>query len=123
MGVKAGAYSIKGLLYPKKVLAAHPMLPEQPKLRYTHYEGLLPFPSSVQRIFTFIKTNPTMEAHSRGNKQVSKRLIDTVDDKKKPCITLRTLNYGNYGTLLIMGNAGFISSTVVSGLSRQVQGP
>ena len=35
----------------------------------------------------------------------------TVDDIN--CITLRTLNYGNYGTFLIAGNAGFISSTVV----------
>ena len=25
---------------------------------------------------------------------------------------LRTLNYGNYGLFLIVGNAGFISSTV-----------
>ena len=25
---------------------------------------------------------------------------------------LRALNYGNYGMFLIMGNAGFISSTV-----------
>ena len=29
------------------------------------------------------------------------------------CITFRTLNYGNYGLVLIMGNAGFIPSTVV----------
>ena len=28
-------------------------------------------------------------------------------------ITLRTLNYGNYGIFLLMGHAGFISSTVV----------
>ena len=28
------------------------------------------------------------------------------------CITLRTLNYGNYGIFLIRGHAGFISSTV-----------
>ena len=28
-------------------------------------------------------------------------------------MTLRTLNYGNYGTFLIMGNAGFCPSTVV----------
>ena len=27
-------------------------------------------------------------------------------------MTLRTLNYGNYGIFLIMGNAGFILSTV-----------
>ena len=27
-------------------------------------------------------------------------------------ISLRTLNYGNYGIFLIMDNAGFISSTV-----------
>ena len=27
-------------------------------------------------------------------------------------MTLRTPNYGDYGVLLIMGNAGFISSTV-----------
>ena len=29
------------------------------------------------------------------------------------CITSRTLNYGNYGIFLNMGNAGFISSTLV----------
>ena len=27
-------------------------------------------------------------------------------------MTLRTLNYGNYGIFLIMGNAGFCPSTV-----------
>ena len=27
-------------------------------------------------------------------------------------MTSRTLNYGNYGIFLILGNAGFISSTV-----------
>ena len=30
----------------------------------------------------------------------------------KSCITLRTLNYGDYGIFLDMGNARFISSTV-----------
>ena len=34
-------------------------------------------------------------------------------DDYKSCITLRTLNYGNSGIFLMMGNAGFISSTVV----------
>ena len=29
-----------------------------------------------------------------------------------PEITLRTLSSGNYGRFLVMGNAGFISSTV-----------
>ena len=29
-------------------------------------------------------------------------------------MTLRTLNYGNYGIFLIMGNAGFCPSAVVS---------
>ena len=29
-------------------------------------------------------------------------------------MTLRTLNYGTYGIFLIMGNAGFCPSTVVS---------
>ena len=28
-------------------------------------------------------------------------------------MTLRTLNYGNYGIFLIMGNAGFCPSTVM----------
>ena len=28
-------------------------------------------------------------------------------------MTLRTLNYGNYGIFLIMGNAGFCPSTVL----------
>ena len=38
----------------------------------------------------------------------------TVDDKS--CITLlMDRNYGNYGIFLIMGNAGFISSTVFWG--------
>ena len=27
-------------------------------------------------------------------------------------MTFRTLNYGNYGIFLLLGNAGFISSTV-----------
>ena len=37
-----------------------------------------------------------------------------VDDlRSKSCLTLRTLNYGNYGIFCFMGNAGFISSTVV----------
>ena len=30
----------------------------------------------------------------------------------KSCMTLRTLNYGNYGIFLIMGHAGFCPSTV-----------
>ena len=30
-------------------------------------------------------------------------------------MTLRTLNYGNYGIFLIMGNAGFCPSTVLGG--------
>ena len=33
-------------------------------------------------------------------------------------ITLRALNYGNYGTFLTMGNAGFLSLTI-----SQVRGP
>ena len=33
-------------------------------------------------------------------------------------MTLRTLNYGNYGIFLIMGNAGFCPSTVVSALKK-----
>ena len=37
--------------------------------------------------------------------------LPAVDDRS-PAITFRTLNYGNYGTFLIMGHAGFISSTV-----------
>ena len=31
-------------------------------------------------------------------------------------MTPRTLNYGNYGIFLIMGNAGFCPSTVLPGL-------
>ena len=41
---------------------------------------------------------------------------------KKICSTLRTLNDGNYGICLFMGNAGFISSTVASGLGLQLEG-
>ena len=32
-------------------------------------------------------------------------------------MTLRTLNYGNHGIFFIMGNAGFISSTVLLALT------
>ena len=38
----------------------------------------------------------------------------TVDDKKT-CMSLRTLNYGSYGIFLILGSAGFRSSTVPDG--------
>ena len=38
----------------------------------------------------------------------SEKCRGTVDES---CVTLRTLNYGNSGLFLIMGNAGFISST------------
>ena len=38
-------------------------------------------------------------------------------------MTLRTLNYGNYGIFLIMGNAGFCPSTVWGlGFCYRVQG-
>ena len=36
-------------------------------------------------------------------------------------MTLRTLNYGNYGIFLIMGNAGFCPSTVCN--QRSSSGP
>ena len=42
-------------------------------------------------------------------------------------MTLRTLNYGNYGIFLLMGDAGFCPSTVVPTLgyiwSRRVWAP
>ena len=41
----------------------------------------------------------------------------------KSCMTLRTLNYGNYSIFLIMGNAGFCPSTVVTVIGFRVQGP
>ena len=34
-------------------------------------------------------------------------------------MTLRTLNYGNYGIFLIMGNAGFCPSAVLKPNSRK----
>ena len=38
--------------------------------------------------------------------------MDKIQNLSKSCMTLRTLNYGNYGIFLIMGNAGFCPSTV-----------
>ena len=38
-------------------------------------------------------------------------------------MTLRTLNYGNYGIFLIMGNAGFCPSTVVWGFLTITEQP
>ena len=46
----------------------------------------------------------------------------TADDRNL-CMTLRTLNYGNYGIFLIMGNAGFIPSTVVLSLDGETRAP
>ena len=37
-------------------------------------------------------------------------------------MTLRTLNYGNYGIFLIMGNAGFCPSAVLGSLGRSFGG-
>ena len=37
-------------------------------------------------------------------------------------MTLRTLNYGNYGIFPIMGNAGFCPSTVLWGMGEWVVG-
>ena len=38
-------------------------------------------------------------------------------------MTLRTLNYGNYGIFLIMGNAGFCPSTVAhDGVTASMKG-
>ena len=39
-------------------------------------------------------------------------ICSSTADGQKSCMTLRTLNYGNYGIFLIMGNAGFCPSTV-----------
>ena len=41
---------------------------------------------------------------------------------KKSCNTLRTLNDGNYGIFLIMGNAGFVSSIVSPDFLRPLTG-
>ena len=38
---------------------------------------------------------------------------NTADDINPALPALRTLNHGNYGIFVIMGSAGFISSTVV----------
>ena len=38
-------------------------------------------------------------------------------------MTLRTLNYGNYGIVLVMGNAGFCPSTVPWGPNRCLRNP
>ena len=40
----------------------------------------------------------------------------------KSCMTFRSINYGNYGMFLVMGNAGFISSTVVHWVGFRVLG-
>ena len=38
-------------------------------------------------------------------------------------MTLRTLNYGNYGIFLLMGNAGFCPSTVLGSLGSGLRVP
>ena len=46
---------------------------------------------------------------------------DFVHQQYKSCVTLMILDYGNYGIFHIMGDAGFVSSTV--GFSIQVLEP
>ena len=54
------------------------------------------------------QTRSIDESHRmEGSGSKSKRTLNSK-------ITLRTLDYGSYGIFLIMGNAGFISSTVVT---------
>ena len=50
-----------------------------------------------------------MASCSRANASLLRLMVQI-------CITLKTLDYGNYGIFLIMGNAGFIPSTVARGL-------
>ena len=47
-----------------------------------------------------------------NNRNVIDIVFRTTVEKHKSCITLRTLNYGNDGIFLIMGNTGFIPSTL-----------
>ena len=62
---------------------------------------------------------PALPAHhprlTRAARQARKSTPDrltTVDVTYRSCITLMTLNYGSYGIVLMMGNAGIVSSTV-----------
>ena len=50
--------------------------------------------------------------------------VSTADDRH-PALPQRTLNCGNYGIFLIMGNAGLVSSTVrsIKGMSAYPEGP
>ena len=49
-----------------------------------------------------------------GAQELSKEASRNDGNKwTKSCMTLRTLNYGNYGIFLIMGNAGFCPSAIL----------
>ena len=50
--------------------------------------------------------------HKAEGQKAPKPQNPTVDDINPALITLSTLNYGKYGLFLIMGYAGFISSTL-----------
>ena len=41
----------------------------------------------------------------------------------KSCMTLRTLNYGNYGIFLLMGHAGFCPSAVFAAVPSASSSP
>ena len=47
--------------------------------------------------------------------------ISTVVYIYKSCITIMTLDYGSYAIFLLMGNAGFISSTVPLPFTQRVE--
>ena len=64
--------------------------------------------TAEHRGWSVLQNGSDEEAHLPQHEGLPK---GTTDDRH-PCITLRTLNYGNYGIFLVMGNARFISSTV-----------
>ena len=49
-----------------------------------------------------------------GSEPIAQPGIPVASVPHTSCITLRTLNYGNYGIFLMMGNAGFTPSTVIT---------
>ena len=67
-------------------------------------------PAMIEWVYDWVFLG-TGSCSVQGEQLVPVATAHTVDEIH-PAMLLRTLNYGNYARFLIMGNAGFISSTI-----------
>ena len=74
---------------------------------------LIRVPYCIGNIENYPYTFQTSTPHARPLKGPARSVRRATVDDINPVLLLRTKNYGNEGILLMMGSAGFVSSTVL----------